>query len=229
LEWSPDGSTSWTQIGGTIAAGTLSYAHTGLTAGTNYYYRMTTVGDGVTYSNSGYATANATTTSGLVVVSFPTKSSGLTESPTGTWDSAVSANDYGVSNLVMAGDGTFQADVTSTGNAPLVLGNVNTLRYWLDGAYNFLEKVGLFVYSGNYYYVEGGTTNNSTSIAATIGDKYRIRRAGSAFIGEKSSDGGTTWTTLRSFTTTQSGTLYLKTSILNSGSKLVNPKGTGVA
>lgn len=66
LEWSPNGTTGWTQIGGIIAAGTTSYNHTGLTASTTYYYRLKAVGDGVTYTDSNYATANDTTQAGGV-------------------------------------------------------------------------------------------------------------------------------------------------------------------
>jgi hypothetical protein len=64
LEWSPNGSTGWAQIGGTIAANTTTYNHTGLTASTAYYYRITAMGDGLTYSNSGFGTANGTTSAG---------------------------------------------------------------------------------------------------------------------------------------------------------------------
>jgi hypothetical protein len=64
LEWSPNGSSGWTQIGGTIAANTTTYSHTGLTAATQYYYRVSAIGDGVTYSDSGYGTDNDTTSAG---------------------------------------------------------------------------------------------------------------------------------------------------------------------
>lgn len=71
LEWSANGSTGWTQIGGTIAANTLSYNHTGLTAATHYYYRLKAVGDGVTYSDSAYSTDDDTTTA-LSALTAPT-------------------------------------------------------------------------------------------------------------------------------------------------------------
>ena len=64
LEWSPNGTTGWTQIGGTIAANTLANSHTGLTAATQYFYRISAIGDGVTYSDSGYGTDDATTAAG---------------------------------------------------------------------------------------------------------------------------------------------------------------------
>jgi hypothetical protein len=64
LEWSPNGSSGWTQIGGTIAANTTTYSHTSLTPSTLYYYRVKAVGDGVTYSDSGYGTDSDTTSAG---------------------------------------------------------------------------------------------------------------------------------------------------------------------
>ena len=64
LEWSANGTTGWTQIGGTIAANTITYSHTGLTASTAYYYRVSAIGDGVTYATSGFGTANGTTSAG---------------------------------------------------------------------------------------------------------------------------------------------------------------------
>jgi hypothetical protein len=65
LEWSPNGTTSWTQIGGTIAANTTTYQHTGLNPNTAYYYRVKAIGDNVTYSNSNYSPVDDTTTSNI--------------------------------------------------------------------------------------------------------------------------------------------------------------------
>jgi uncharacterized protein (TIGR02145 family) len=80
LEWSANGTTGWTQIGGTIASGTLSYNHTSLTANTVYYYRLTAVGDQVTYSNSNVSSnVNATTKNvAPTLVSSVTSTDGLT-------------------------------------------------------------------------------------------------------------------------------------------------------
>lgn len=81
LEWSPNGTSGWTQIGGTIAANTTTYNHTGLTAATHYYYRVTAVGDGVSYSDSGYGTDDDTTSAGADSdVSTWATASGVTDS-----------------------------------------------------------------------------------------------------------------------------------------------------
>lgn len=60
LEVSDNGTSGWATLT-SPAANATSYSHTGLTASTTKYYRLSAIGDGTTYSNSGYATANATT------------------------------------------------------------------------------------------------------------------------------------------------------------------------
>ena len=46
IVWTP-GQTGWERVGGDLAAGTRSHAHTDLTAGNTYYYRVRAVIDGV--------------------------------------------------------------------------------------------------------------------------------------------------------------------------------------
>jgi hypothetical protein len=60
VEVSDTGTGGWTTLV-TNAAGVLSYAHEVGTAGLTKYYRVLAIGNGTTHSNSGYATANATT------------------------------------------------------------------------------------------------------------------------------------------------------------------------
>jgi hypothetical protein len=82
LEWSANGTTGWTQIGGIIGVATLSYNHTSLTAGTQYFYRLTAIGDGVTYSDSNASSVvnNTTTIATPTFVSSATSIDGLTVS-----------------------------------------------------------------------------------------------------------------------------------------------------
>ncbi len=77
VERSPDGSTGWTEIAGSLPAGTTSYSNTGLTANTTYYYRVRANNTG---GNSGYSNvANATT-----LISVPSDPSGLTATAVST-------------------------------------------------------------------------------------------------------------------------------------------------
>jgi hypothetical protein len=57
---------NWTGIGGTIAAGTTTYAHTGRTNGVLYYYRVKALA-AVGYQESEWATASVTTTITLLL------------------------------------------------------------------------------------------------------------------------------------------------------------------
>jgi len=61
IEWSASGVGGWTQIGGTIAAGSTSYSHTGASAATLYFYRITAVGDNINFIDSGFGYANERT------------------------------------------------------------------------------------------------------------------------------------------------------------------------
>lgn len=57
----------------TLAAGTTSYHHTGLSASSTFYYWIVAVGDNVTYSDSNSATTTATTSSaGATTLNAPT-------------------------------------------------------------------------------------------------------------------------------------------------------------
>jgi hypothetical protein len=62
IEVSDDGLSGWTTLA-TPAADTLAYTHTGLVASTTKYYRLTAVGDGVSYLDSSYATTSGVTNS----------------------------------------------------------------------------------------------------------------------------------------------------------------------
>jgi len=175
------------------------------------------------------AVTNSVAGGSLVEVNFDTKTAGLTESPANYWDSASGSTDYGVSSLTMAADGTFQAEVDGTGNAPIVVGTTSTNQYFLDGSYFLIDKASISVYGDKYYYAEQGAGQVDSGITSSTGHLYRIRRSGTSLIGEYSTNSGGSWSTIRSFTTTASGTIYLKTSIAISGDGVKNPQGTGIA
>jgi hypothetical protein len=63
LEVSANGTSGWSTVA-SKAAGSTGHTHAVGSAGVQQFYRLTAVGDGTTYSNSGYATANATTEAG---------------------------------------------------------------------------------------------------------------------------------------------------------------------
>lgn len=61
LDWSPNGSSSWTNLAGVTVAGSFPYSHTGLTASTTYYYRCRARDAAGNWGS--YGTSNATTNS----------------------------------------------------------------------------------------------------------------------------------------------------------------------
>lgn len=101
LEWSPNGTTGWTQIGGTIAANTTTYSHTSLTGATHYYYRVSAIGSG-RYTTSAYGTDDDTTTTAVLTESFTdTNAVALTShtAPAGTWTVPYNPSSLGVQIL----------------------------------------------------------------------------------------------------------------------------------
>lgn len=66
LQVSNDGSTGWADVpGGLLAANTTTFDHNSIPASTTRYYRVRSVGDGVTFLTSGWSSVvNASTTSG---------------------------------------------------------------------------------------------------------------------------------------------------------------------
>lgn len=228
------GFTSGVSLGIYNNSGT-SFNDTGLTLGTQYFYRIKAQDTTNVYRDSSYATANGTTTGGLVTVNgFAT----FTQSPTGTWASPTSPG-FDKAAQTMIGDGYFQSDLATTSNSVVLIGldTSSTINSVVDGSSHMQWKVAIYIAStaGNNYTIYGLGENSGNAIDSgiswTAGDKQRLRRVVStgALIAEKSSDGGATWTTVHSFTTTSTATLYLKSYIANNSNKLLNPKGLGIA
>ena len=119
IERSPDGSAGWTQIA-TPAANAISFADTGLSAGTPYYYRLRATNGG---GNSAYTITTGTTT--LNGVQSFRAAYGLASD--GSQDTATPAGD-GVSHILkyafnMLGSGTGQASSLTTPNAATLTTN----------------------------------------------------------------------------------------------------------
>lgn len=84
IDVSLDGSTGWSALI-TTAIDAVSYSHTGLSASSQRFYRITALGNGVTFSNSPYSTDNATTSD-----------AGDVTAPTFTFSPADAATDISV-------------------------------------------------------------------------------------------------------------------------------------
>lgn len=102
----------------TPAAGTTSYNDTSLSAGTTYFFRIKAVGNGTTYVDSGYGSAQATTTGvgNQLPMPTPTITSNSDTSQTISWNAvseatsytlkANSVDDYAGAGTIYAGSGT---------------------------------------------------------------------------------------------------------------------------
>lgn len=145
LEWSANGTSGWTQIGGTIATGTTSYSHTGLTASTQYFYRVSAIGDGVTYSTSGFGTANGTTQATPVVNTPPS-----TANLVAWYDPSDSANytvATGYSQVVDKSVSSHTVDQATGANQPTVT-TINGLNAMLfNGTSQYLSNTSPFMWA----------------------------------------------------------------------------------
>jgi hypothetical protein len=175
LDWSPNGSSGWTQIGGTIAAGSTSYSHTGLTASTAYYYRLKAVGDGVTYSDSSYATDNDTTSGAYEAVDWVDPTANFVEDTLGgfhftSFSSAIGARASkkltgGWSLLVK-----LKTPASDSGLVWLFLSSVNDTAYSHNDSGVTGIVGGFTTYLGDLARNTGPTTENTynTTIGSSI-------------------------------------------------------------
>lgn len=216
-----------------------SYNNTGLTASTQYYYRIRATAAG--YTDSGYSTTNATTQAvGAVTedLTFPTQ---VNLSNTGTtWTSTSAAafyDGYGLSNKKLAAgqNGWIQTRRVAADATAGVLGFNTTAtnqKYQTPpgtGATHY--EAGAFINAGALYYMDNGATsavNSGTTLA--IGDYFRINRTGSQLKLQKSTN-GTTWTDVYTYTFSSAADLFININVdTNTGAnKLYEPKGNNVS
>jgi hypothetical protein len=211
LEWSPNGSSGWTQIGGTIAANTTTYSHTGLTPSTAYYYRVTAVGDGVTYSDSGYGTDNDTTSAAgpsLENLTFTAANVGLSQT-SNVWTGANVAADFenkglDAKKIASGTDGYIVVQYKADALGCVIGFNLSNA----NDDYPAYE-CGLYLTAANVYTVNSGSLGAYG--APTVDRYYRISRTGSTIkLQWATSDApGATWTDIATYGTSSSADLFI--------------------
>jgi hypothetical protein len=231
LEWSPNGTSGWTQIGGTIAANTTTYSHTGLTASTAYYYRVKAVGDGVTYSDSGYGTDNDTTSAG---------GSGLTDITAWSVQTRVTITS---GNDILANANSAYNDLTgaisskyidsATTDAIVQMGSdivasktgflmlLTSSSAFPDVINNAPHALGI---DGNSVTTYTAGTGSGGVTYVSNGWLYRMRVTSTQVHYEYSSTGGASWTTYGS-ATRASGNLYVAVAFSLTGEKAIDIQG----
>ena len=166
----------------------------------------------------------ATSSAVLEALTFTNKSSGFVESPAGSWGQPWGGDATATKSL--PGDGWIQVDVTSTANKTSCIGL--SLTNTLQPLSGIIWDYTLYVFGGVYASNNADYSYGNNAGTATVGDVLRIKRTGTTITTEYYRSGS--WTTLYTFPTTTSATLYLK--VENGGNtgsdKVVNPKGYNV-
>lgn len=223
----------------TFADGTstaLSATITGLASGTAYDVRVAAVNGAGT--GPWAVTSNVTTTT-------PTESivtlqnlvnltaSGDTYTSTNSGTSFPCRGNAGA--LSLAGDGYISVDLPAT-----MSGAVSVL-FGFDAASGVTSQASLdcscWIYTtqGIYYTTNASTgTKVSGSVAAdtngAAGLRYRLRRAGTTVTIDKTTNGGTSWTTIHTFSGSFSGTLYPYWFAQGGAAAIItNPRALGLA
>jgi hypothetical protein len=211
IQSSPAGAGTWTTFADGIST-TASTTVTGLTASTSYDYRVAavnSVGQGAYGS-----TATGSTTSGVATqVIRETTLTGGSNAITETGDATAGWNYFGSNtgtrnnqvayapskSLALNADGEFRAGIgavhTNT-QAPMIGFDTATGSYPAAGSYS-MDCGGA---GGVYRSFNAGTISATSAVVSVDNDIMSIVRAGSTLTFRKSSDGGSTWTTIDTIT-----------------------------
>ncbi len=199
---------------GIYSASGLSFTDTGLTNGTTYYYRIRATASG--FTDSGYSTANGTpAASGFA--SWFTLGSGLEQynsskgirsktGETGGWNAgheAWSNEQFSVGQVLTLKFGTI-----SGGHGIFGLGVTRTASY-SGTASNSYAKVGFQLISGALYWTDTASANTSASYTPAATDLLRLTYSSGSILAEYSTNAGSSWTTIHTFSTSISGSFYI--------------------
>lgn len=183
-----------------------SYNNTGLTASTTYYYRVRAIAAG--YTDSNYAT-----------------SSGTTQSAGGTvedivWAQLTAATNAGAGDLISTGgtpaggtatkhlpkvngnyvQHTVQASPIDTAACVVALAAADDANYAWSSAGNTL-LASIYQYGGIYNTTTGPTNSSATSLGSVSnGDILRMEVSGDNILVKLSTNGGSSFTTLHTWT-----------------------------
>jgi hypothetical protein len=214
---------------GVYTGSATNYSDTGLTASTAYYYRIRATAVG--YTDSTYATANATT--GVTLVEEPIVWSQLQNTTTNSEGDLIAANTNtpaggtATKRLNKATGAYVQYVFTSEAEmaaACLILSTAD------DADYNFSQSAHFsyfYANAGNINWFNNGAAENEGSPAA--GEIFRMEISGNDLLFKHSTNGGSTFTTLDTAAGALTGktNLYIKGSLINgsTGIKLNNVSG----
>lgn len=175
VERSLDGSTGWAQIGTTIENDT-TYSDTGLSAATQYFYRVRPYRGGYNgdYSSTANATTEATATDPLTLTGLELYLRS---------DQVAGANGAAVSTWPDISGNSRDAGQATGANQPTVLdpGSANgTKLVRFDGSNDFMEKsIGTFPANTNghtfYFYGDWKATTNGAGCAIIFADQTTQR------------------------------------------------------
>jgi hypothetical protein len=219
LEWSPNGTDNWTQIGGTITAVTLTYSHTGLTTNTKYYYRLTAVGDGVNQSDSEFGLTYDTTAVYLTSTTvgsnaeFYNSNKGFRrKAGSSGWgnyltNGALFTQNFENGDIVVLKVATADLAATlmiansydvPTGGIPLA-SNYASVDYGIYSGFGLTPKA--------VFLQDAAQVAGEQNISA--GDLFRFRYIGGYIYLDYSSNSGATWTNFKTSTVAPSGKYYI--------------------
>lgn len=205
-----------------------SFNDSGRTSATQYFYRIRATGAG--FWDSNYATSNATTLSGsgLVDITFPTQTNLTNASGVWTGAGATFSDNKGVSTQKLAAgtNGYVQLEFDSTNGNNALLGFSSDATNADYSAGN--NALMYFDTSGGTYRIDSGNFINEFD-ALSDGDLVKIQKTGTTYTLEKSTNGGSSWTVLRTFSGYHNNAdQYIHVYISGAGNKAYNPKGSNI-